>query len=55
MLDRRGPLASWVRVGDVIWSSRFRIHRGVATLSRAERAFLVGDAAHVHSPAGGRG
>jgi 2-polyprenyl-6-methoxyphenol hydroxylase-like FAD-dependent oxidoreductase len=55
ILDRRGPHASPARVRDMIWSSRFRIHHGVAAHYRAGRAFLVGDAAHVHSPAGGQG
>jgi 2-polyprenyl-6-methoxyphenol hydroxylase-like FAD-dependent oxidoreductase len=37
------------------WSSRFRINsRHMATL-RAGRVFFGGDAAHVHSPAGGQG
>jgi 2-polyprenyl-6-methoxyphenol hydroxylase-like FAD-dependent oxidoreductase len=54
ILDRRGPRAA-VRLRNLIWSSRFRIHHGVVAHYRAGRAFLVGDAAHVHSPAGGQG
>jgi 2-polyprenyl-6-methoxyphenol hydroxylase-like FAD-dependent oxidoreductase len=54
ILDRRGPSAA-ARVRDVVWSSRFHIHHGVAARYRAGRAFLCGDAAHVHSPAGGQG
>jgi 2-polyprenyl-6-methoxyphenol hydroxylase-like FAD-dependent oxidoreductase len=55
LLDRRGPRASPAPLHHLIWSSRFRIHHGVAAHFRAGRAFLVGDAAHVHSPAGGQG
>jgi 2-polyprenyl-6-methoxyphenol hydroxylase-like FAD-dependent oxidoreductase len=39
----------------VIWSSRFRIHHRLASAYRDRRLFLMGDAAHVHSPAGGQG
>ena len=38
----------------LIWSSRFRIHHRVAKVLRQGKALLVGDAAHVHSPAGGQ-
>lgn len=55
MLNRRGPQAVPVPVHDVIWSSRFRIHHGLAARYRAGRVFLAGDAAHAHSPAGGQG
>jgi 2-polyprenyl-6-methoxyphenol hydroxylase-like FAD-dependent oxidoreductase len=55
LLDQRGPLSAAARVRDIIWSSRFRIHHGVAAQYRSGRAFLAGDAAHVHSPAGGQG
>ncbi len=54
ILDRRGPSAA-ARVRDVVWSSRFHVHHGVAARYRAGRAFVCGDAAHVHSPAGGQG
>nr|WP_294528112.1 FAD-dependent monooxygenase [uncultured Rhodopila sp.] len=55
ILDQRGPLSAPARVRDMVWSSRFRIHHGIAARYRAGRAFLAGDAAHVHSPAGGQG
>ncbi|MGO4446664.1 FAD-dependent monooxygenase [Mycobacterium sp. 2YAF39] len=42
-------------VTDVIWGSRFRVHHRVADTYRAGRLLLAGDAAHVHSPAGGQG
>lgn len=38
-----------------MWGSRFRIHHRVADAYRAGRLLLAGDAAHVHSPAGGQG
>lgn len=54
ILDKRGPSGA-VSVLDLAWSSRFRIHHGVAAQYRSGRTFLAGDAAHVHSPAGGQG
>jgi 2-polyprenyl-6-methoxyphenol hydroxylase-like FAD-dependent oxidoreductase len=38
-----------------VWSSRFRIHRRSAPIYRVGRVLLAGDAAHLHSPAGGMG
>jgi 2-polyprenyl-6-methoxyphenol hydroxylase-like FAD-dependent oxidoreductase len=55
ILDDRGFGAGRMVVTDVIWGSRFRIHHRVADTYRAGRLLLVGDAAHVHSPAGGQG
>ncbi|MEV2225273.1 FAD-dependent monooxygenase [Nocardia vinacea] len=54
ILDTRGPGGS-VKVREVLWSSRFRVHHRVADHYRAGRLLLAGDAAHVHSPAGGQG
>lgn len=53
LLDERGP--GGITVTDVTWGSRFRIHHRVADTYRAGRILLAGDAAHVHSPAGGQG
>ncbi|WP_237569446.1 FAD-dependent oxidoreductase [Mycolicibacterium lacusdiani] len=53
LLDARGP--GGLAVTDVTWGSRFRIHHRVADAYRARRILLAGDAAHVHSPAGGQG
>ena len=55
ILDSRGPGKGRMIVTDVIWGSRFRIHHRVADTYRAGRLLLAGDAAHVHSPAGGQG
>ncbi|MDT5304170.1 MAG: hypothetical protein QOG79_7795 [Mycobacterium sp.] len=55
LLDTRGSGAGRMVVADVIWGSRFRIHHRVADTYRAGRLLLSGDAAHVHSPAGGQG
>jgi len=54
LLDGRGPRTA-VKVTEVIWGSRFRIHERVADQYRAGRVLLAGDAAHTHSPAGGQG
>ncbi|MDG3005528.1 FAD-dependent monooxygenase [Paludisphaera mucosa] len=42
-------------VGEASWTSSFVIHRRVVDRYRAGRGFVVGDAAHLHSPAGGQG
>jgi 2-polyprenyl-6-methoxyphenol hydroxylase-like FAD-dependent oxidoreductase len=43
------------RLHDPNWTAYFKIHRRQATAYRVGRAFLAGDAAHIHSPAGGQG
>mgnify|MGYP001213427480 FL=1 len=55
LLDERGPQSARSRVTAVHWSSRFRLHHRVADHYRSGPFLLVGDAAHVHSPAGGQG
>jgi 2-polyprenyl-6-methoxyphenol hydroxylase-like FAD-dependent oxidoreductase len=55
LLDSRGPRAPRTRVQEVVWSSRFRVHHKAAARFREGAVFLAGDAAHVHSPAGGQG
>ena len=61
------PRGKSIRIKDVIWSSRFRTHSAVADTfftrlptgdlpdSQGAAILLVGDAAHIHSPAGGQG
>ncbi len=44
-----------VDVATVNWFSTYRVHHRVAQRFRLGRAFLLGDAAHIHSPAGGQG
>ena len=55
LLDARGPQRERALVHEVIWGSRFRVHHRVADAYRSGRVLLAGDAAHVHSPAGGQG
>ncbi len=53
IVDERGP--GGVRLSDRRWLSAFRINeRKVADYCKG-RCFLAGDAAHIHSPAGGQG
>ncbi|MFF9121295.1 FAD-dependent monooxygenase [Streptomyces massasporeus] len=40
---------------DPVWMTSFRIHNRGATHYRKGPFFLAGDAAHIHSPAGGQG
>ena len=44
-----------LQVKTVSWFSTYRVHHRVTDQFRVGRAFLVGDAAHIHSPAGGQG
>src|SRR5215813_2389698 len=55
LLDTRGPERERAIVKEVLWGSRFRVHHRVVDTYRAGRILLAGDAAHVHSPAGGQG
>lgn len=54
LLAARTPLAA-SDVTDVVWASGFRANAAMADRFRDGRVFLAGDAAHVHSPAGGQG
>ncbi|GAB1314827.1 hypothetical protein MFIFM68171_05037 [Madurella fahalii] len=40
---------------DPIWIARFRLHHRGVNRYRDGRLFVAGDAAHIHSPAGGQG
>ena len=42
-------------IANVNWFSTYHVHHRVAASFREGRAFLLGDAAHVHSPVGGQG
>jgi 2-polyprenyl-6-methoxyphenol hydroxylase-like FAD-dependent oxidoreductase len=53
ILDVRGP--GGVKASDPVWLSSFSINERKVSDYRAGRVFLAGDAAHVHSPAGGQG
>ena len=44
-----------VGVKKVNWFSTYHVHHRVTQHFRKGRAFLLGDAAHIHSPAGGQG
>lgn len=53
LVQERGRGAYYVT--DVSWISTFWIHGRIAEKMRHQSIFLMGDAAHVHSPAGGQG
>jgi 2-polyprenyl-6-methoxyphenol hydroxylase-like FAD-dependent oxidoreductase len=55
LLDDRGPRSQRALVHEIVWGSRFRVHHRLASSYRDGRIILMGDAAHVHSPAGGQG
>ena len=52
-IDERGPQG--VTVSDPIWLANFRINERKVSDYRQGRVLLAGDAAHIHSPAGGQG
>ena len=52
-LDERG--LGRFRVHDPVWLAGFRIHERKVNEYGRGRVFLAGDAAHIHSPAGGQG
>jgi 2-polyprenyl-6-methoxyphenol hydroxylase-like FAD-dependent oxidoreductase len=56
LIQTRGP--SWMRKGEVkalLSSSTWHVHERLATQFRHGNTFLLGDAAHTHSPADGQG
>ncbi len=55
LLDTRAFGPGQTVVTELLWGTRFRIHHRVADRYREGRLLLAGDAAHVHSPAGGQG
>lgn len=44
-----------LKIDRVNWFSTYHVHHRVAAKFRSGRAFLLGDAAHIHSPVGGQG
>ena len=52
-ITRHGPPGA--TLSEPGWLSTFRINERLAARYRTGRVFLAGDAAHIHSPAGGQG
>ncbi len=52
-VDERGP--GGLKIVDPIWLAGFRINERKVSEYRRGRTMLAGDAAHIHSPAGGQG
>lgn len=53
ILDERGLQGN--TVAETHWLSSFRIHHRMVPHHAVGRVFVAGDAAHIHSPAGGQG
>jgi 2-polyprenyl-6-methoxyphenol hydroxylase-like FAD-dependent oxidoreductase len=53
LLDAHGPKGAVVH--DPTWVALFKLHRRIVPEFRVGRCFVAGDAAHIHSPAGGQG
>jgi 2-polyprenyl-6-methoxyphenol hydroxylase-like FAD-dependent oxidoreductase len=44
-----------IEMGEINWSSVYQLHHRSVKSFRHDKCFLAGDAAHIHSPAGGQG
>lgn len=53
LVERRGPTG--LKATAAYWHGTFRVNERQVRNYRSGRVFLAGDAAHVHSPAGGQG
>ncbi len=53
LMDRLAPVKATLR--DPVWLAEFHLQRRMVPRLRNGRVFLAGDAAHIHSPAGGQG
>ncbi len=53
IVDKRGP--GGIVLSDCVWIAPFTINERKVRDFSAGRVFLAGDAAHIHSPAGGQG
>jgi 2-polyprenyl-6-methoxyphenol hydroxylase-like FAD-dependent oxidoreductase len=53
VLDQRGP--GGITASQPVWLAGFHINERKVPNYRSGRVFLAGDAAHIHSPAGGQG
>ena len=54
-VSRRALDGLRIDVTHVNWFSTYHVHHRVASHFKSGRAFLLGDAAHIHSPVGGQG
>jgi 2-polyprenyl-6-methoxyphenol hydroxylase-like FAD-dependent oxidoreductase len=54
-VDRRILDRLKINVQHVKWFSTYHVHHRVASHFRQQNVFILGDAAHVHSPVGGQG
>ena len=53
LADARSPVP--MKLSAPRWLARFRLHHRAVDRSRVGRCLVAGDAAHIHSPAGGQG
>lgn len=54
-VSQRAIVRLHLEIARVNWFSTYRVHHRIAERFRTGRAFLLGDAAHVHSPVGAQG
>lgn len=53
LFQERCPIEA--KIKQVLWTSGFTIREKIISRYRVDRVFFAGDAAHLHSPAGGQG
>ncbi len=53
IINERAPVAA--KLSEPVWTTYYRINHRQVPKYRVGRVFLAGDAAHIHSPAGGQG
>jgi hypothetical protein len=53
LAERAGDTTT--KLGEPVWLSNFIVHHRMVPRYRKGHAFVAGDAAHIHSPAGGQG
>src|SRR5690606_27396723 len=57
--DVEKPITEQIRVpvhfNAINWFSHYKVHSRMANRFRLGRCFILGDAAHIHTPAGGQG
>jgi 2-polyprenyl-6-methoxyphenol hydroxylase-like FAD-dependent oxidoreductase len=51
----KGAVKHDLKIENATWLSRYRVHHRSVERMRVGPVFLAGDAAHIHSPAGGQG
>lgn len=55
LIELRRVTGMEINIDDCRWLITYKLHHRMAGDFRSDRCFLIGDAAHIHSPVGGQG